>query len=125
MAIIKEIDIDGKKVPFSASAALTRVYRARYGRDLFTDLSALYDDMSKNNANISNLSVKTLETFEDIAYTMAKQADPGAPETPEEWLDQFNMFSIYEVLPQIVEMWKMNEKTTSEIKKKQTTATGQ
>ena len=125
MAIIKEISIDGKKVPFSASAALTRVYRARYGRDLFTDLSALYDDMSKSQADISSLSVKTLETFEDIAYTMAKQADPGVPETPEEWLDEFNMFSIYEVLPQIVKMWKMNEKTTSESKKKQKTATGQ
>lgn len=125
MAIIKVIDIDGKQVPFSASAALTRVYRARYGRDLFTDLSALYDDMSKSQADISSLSVKTLETFEDIAYTMAKQADPGAPETPEEWLDGFNMFSIYEVLPQIVEMWKMNNITTSVSKKKQMTATDQ
>ena len=120
MAIIKEISIDGKKVPFSASAAIMRVYRARFGRDLFEDLSALYAELEKNNEEESSLSIGSLQVFEDIAYTMAKQADPAVPETPEEWLDGFNLFSIYTVLPQIVEMWKMSTATSSKSKKKVT-----
>ena len=45
-----------------------------------------------------------LQKFENIAYIMAKHADPGIPDTPEEWLDEFNTFSIYQVLPKIIEL---------------------
>jgi len=56
--------------------------------------------------------------FENVAYIMAKHADSKQPSTPEEWLDQFNTFSIYEVLPQILELWNLNVHTESESKKK-------
>ena len=118
MAIIKNIEIDGRPVAFNASAAVPRIYRARFGRDLFEDLSVLMDAVEKSSAESSTLSVKALTMFEDIAYTMAKHADASVPETPEEWLDGFNIFSIYGILPQIVEMWKLNSATTSESKKK-------
>ena len=49
---------------------------------------------------------------------MAKYADPSAPETPEEWLDTFDMFSIYFILPQIIELWRLNTKVMVESKKK-------
>ena len=78
----------------------------------------ILDAVEKSSAESSTLSVKALTMFEDIAYTMAKHADAGVPETPEEWLDGFNIFSIYGILPQIVEMWKLNSATTSESKKK-------
>ena len=39
---------------------------------------------------------------------MAKHADSSVPDTPEEWLDAFNTFSIYEILPQIIELWGLN-----------------
>ena len=39
---------------------------------------------------------------------MAKHADPSIPDTPEEWLDGFNAFSIYQVLPQIIELWGLS-----------------
>ena len=121
MAIIKEIEIDGRKVAFSASAAIPRIYRARFGRDLFADLTVLIDEMSNSSSAASTLPVKSLGMFEDIAYTLAKHADPGAPETPDEWLDEFDMFSVYNILPQIIEMWKLNTKSTSESKKKEPT----
>lgn len=37
----------------------------------------------------------------DIAFefVMAKYADVSIPNTPEEWLDGFNTFSTYQVLP--------------------------
>ena len=38
--------------------------------------------------------------------------------TPEEWLDQFNTFSIYEVLPELLDLWNLNISTDVEAKKK-------
>ena len=55
--------------------------------------------------------------FENIAFIMAKHADANVPDTPEEWLDGFNTFSIYQVLPQIIELWGLNVKTEVEAKK--------
>ena len=48
---------------------------------------------------------------------MAQHADPGIPDTPEEWLDAFNTFSIYQVLPKIIELWGLNVRTDAEAKK--------
>lgn len=42
---------------------------------------------------------------------------PSIPDTPEEWLDTFNTFSIYQVLPQLIELWRLNVKTDVESKK--------
>ena len=39
------------------------------------------------------------------------------PNTPEEWLDGFNTFSIYQVLPQLIELWGLNVQTDVEAKK--------
>ena len=44
--------------------------------------------------------------------------DPqGVPDTPDEWLDQFGTFSIYQVLPEIIELWGLNVQTQVESKK--------
>lgn len=59
----------------------------------------------------------SLELFENIAYVMAKHADSSVPDTPEEWLDGFNTFSIYEVLPKLIQLWGLNIKTDAEAKK--------
>lgn len=125
MAIIKSIEIDGRMVAFNASAAVPRIYRAKFGRDLFADLEKLMSSVNGGSEAESSLTMETLEMFEDIAYTMAKHADPTVPETPEAWLDEFNIFSIYAILPQIVEMWRLNSMTTSESKKKASPADAQ
>ena len=44
-------------------------------------------------------------------------ADPSIPKTIDEWLDQFDMFSIYQVLPQILELWGDNLMTDVQAKK--------
>ena len=41
----------------------------------------------------------------------------GQPDTPEEWLDGFGTFSIYQVLPKLIELWGLNVKTDAEAKK--------
>lgn len=119
MAIRKQIEIDGKLVTFKASAALPRVYRLKFGRDIFEDIAKLKTATEEESPEASALSLETLNMFEDVAYTMAKHADDSVPDTVEEWLDQFDVFSIYFILPQIIELWRLNEKTTVSPKKKQ------
>jgi hypothetical protein len=118
MAITKSIEIDGRQVPFKASAAVPRIYRLKFGRDIFSDIDKLIESTQGGDAAESTLDVETLTIFEDVAYTMAKYADPSAPETPEEWLDTFDMFSIYFILPQIIELWRLNTKVMVKSKKK-------
>ena len=125
MSMIKTIEIDGKQVPFKASAAIPRIYRVKYGRDIFKDLMKLQKALNENTADDSNLDLFSLETFENIAYLMAKHADPSLPDTAEEWLDEFSVFSIYQVLPEIVALWGMNVQTQSTAKKNETQSTDQ
>jgi len=120
--IIRDIIIDGKPVPFRASATVPRLYRAQFKRDIFKDLFKLAKSIEKKEKNDSEddsgeLPVEDLEMFENVAYIMAKHADPKQPKTPEKWLEQFDIFSIYEILPQILELWNLNVHTESESKK--------
>ena len=79
------------------------------------DLQKSIDENDPENSALDSFS---LELFEDISYIMAKHADPqGVPDTPDEWLDQFGTFSIYQVLPEIIELWGLNVQTQVESKK--------
>ena len=117
MSMIKQIEIDGKQVSFKASAAIPRIYRMKFQRDIYKDLKALEKSIRDNSEEGSNLDMFSLEMFENIAFVMAKHADASIPNTPEEWLDRFNTFSIYQVLPQLIELWGLNVQTDVEAKK--------
>ena len=117
MSIVKKVEIDGKQVPFKASAAIPRIYRIKFNRDIYKDLRSLEKAVGEGDEENSNLDLFSLEMFENIAYVMAKHADPNIPDTPEEWLDEFNTFSIYQVLPSIIELWGLNVQTEVESKK--------
>ena len=118
MSMVKKIEIDGKEVAFRASAAIPRIYRMKFQRDIYKDLAALEKAIGDNSEEVSNLDMFSLEMFENIAYIMAKHADPSIPDTPEEWLDEFNTFSIYQVLPKIIELWGLNTEVEIDSKKK-------
>ena len=118
MGIRKDIEIDEKMVAFKASAAIPRIYRLKFQRDIYKDLAVLEKSIGDGKEESSNLDMFSLEMFENIAFIMAKHADPSIPDTPEEWLDNFNTFSIYQVLPQLIELWGLNVKTDVESKKK-------
>lgn len=118
MGLVKKIEIDGKEVAFKASAAVPRLYRIKFGRDIYKDLKTLEKSVDKDDPEQSSLDTFSLELFENIAYLMAKHANPSVPDTPEEWLDEFSTFSIYQVLPQLLELWGLNMKSDVEAKKK-------
>lgn len=105
----KTLQIANQEVTFKSSAAIPRLYRVKFGRDIFKDLSKL-EKAYKDNAGkqSSSMQIEDLEIFENVAYIMAYHADPTIPDTIDEWLEQFEMFSIYEVLPEILSLWGSN-----------------
>lgn len=121
----KIIRIDGRDVPFRATAAVPRLYRIKFGRDIMQDMKAIQDAVEKAQNGEQPIPVKMLEVFENVAYLMARHADPDMPEhSVEEWLDTFGTFSIYEVFPQLLELWQVNNLSIAESKKKRTRSTG-
>ena len=125
MAISKNITIDGIEIPFKASATIPRLYRLKFGRDIYRDFSALQKNVRENDSENSGLDIESLEVFENIAYIMAKHANPdNVSDTLDEWLEQFNTFSIYEVLPKLLELWGLNTATQVESKKNIARLTG-
>ena len=113
----KTIAIGDKQVKFRSSATIPRLYRVKFKRDIFKDLSRLESSYKGKSEDGSSLEIEDLEIFENVAYIMAYHADHSIPSTIEEWLDEFEMFSIYEVLPEILELWGMNLQTDIESKK--------
>ena len=122
------LTISGREVGFRATALTPRIYRHKIGRDIIQDLNQLRKSYAKaiegQNAKTeeeqrdAQLSVLDLEIFENAAYVMAKQYDPDVPASLDDWLDGFETFSIYEILPEILQLWSLNERTTAKPKKK-------
>ena len=118
MAVTKKIEIDGQEVEFRASAAVPRMYRIKFGRDIYKDLRQLETSVGENDEDASGLDLFSLEMFENIAFIMAKHASPDTvPSEPDEWLEQFNTFSIYQILPQLIELWGLNVQTQVDARK--------
>lgn len=113
----KTIAIGNKQVKFRSSATIPRLYRVKFKRDIFKDLSRLESSYKGKSEDGSSFEIEDLEIFENVAYIMAYHADHSIPSTIEDWLDEFEMFSIYEVLPEILELWGMNLQTEIESKK--------
>jgi hypothetical protein len=116
----KTVEVCGKEVTFRSSAAVPRLYRIKFKRDIFKDLSKLekaYKERQAQENGAEGFEIEDLEIFENVAYVMAFHADPTIPGTIDEWLEEFEMFSIYEILPEILELWGTNLITDVQAKK--------
>ncbi len=121
---------DGSSLGLRATALTPRLYRHKMGRDLIVDLNNLkksYEKVTKSQQEKEenprrdeiSLSVTDLTIFENVAFIMARQYDPTLPSTAEEWLDSMDrVFTVYELLPDILELWQLNQHTTSAPQKK-------
>lgn len=109
----RSVIIDGQEVLLRASAAIPRLYRIKFQRDILADMrtiqKAIEAQGDQTGDEVSNLPLEALTLFEDVAYLMAKHADKDSvPNDMDEWLDQFGTFSIYQVFPVIRELWEEN-----------------
>lgn len=121
----KTIEIDGKEVKFRATAAVPRLYRIKFGRDIMQDMVELRDAIKKSREEKTSLPLNLLNVFENMAYIMAKHADPELEASNvEEWLDGFSSFSIYAIFPQLLSLWQENIATLAQAKKKLGQLTG-
>ncbi|MCI7735159.1 MAG: hypothetical protein MSK39_10280 [Dysosmobacter sp.] len=121
----KTIVIDGREVRLRASAAIPRLYRIKFRRDILQDMQTIKKAVEKSvqenaqeGGQMSSIPLEALELFENVSYLMAKHADPAVPSTVEEWLDGFETFSIYTVFPAIEELWMANVQQLSTPAKK-------
>ncbi len=111
----KTITIDGKDVKFKATANTPRVYRQAFGRDIYTDISVLIAGFNSDEP----LPITALDAFENVAYCLNSQAEgrelnrESLEKDMSKWLDQFETFSIYRILPQIMELWRSTNEQTS------------
>lgn len=130
----KDINIGNITCHFKSSAAVPRMYRLLFGKDLFKDMSKLASELEESERKekerkemleaegkayykSSTLPISSLETFENIAFVMNKHGDPSQPSDIDEWLEQFETFDVYEILPQLLAMWQKENQQFSTPKK--------
>ena len=141
----RTITIDGKTVTLRASALVPRLYRHLIGRDIIRDMATLKKSYNaaleakkagadEEGQNVAAMTAMDLEIFENVAWVMLKHGaefkdtefgrvlmngDVVVGKSPDEWLDQMDgVFSVYDVLPAILELWDANQRTTSTPAKK-------
>lgn len=86
--------------------------------DIYKDLRSLEKSVGNSDEGESSLDTSSLELFENIAFIMAYHADPQkTPHEPDEWLEQLNTFSIYQILPEIINLWGLNVQQQVDSKK--------
>lgn len=117
--------IGGKEYRMRASALTPRLYRSFFGRDMIRDMQRLLDaynkkltlpeDATEEQKQAADLAIiDHLEVFENVAWVFCKEGGEDVGNSPEEWLDGVEgMFSIYEAMPEIIELWVDNQTTTS------------
>ncbi len=115
------VEMNGKKIGLRATALTPRLYRFKIGRDMMSDMNKLkksfekaVDSKGTESEEDAQLDVLDLTIFENVAYIMAKQYDKTLPDNIDDWLDnQDEVFTVYELLPDILELWQLNNQTTS------------
>ena len=122
----KVVIIGDRELGLKATALTPRIYRFQFGRDMVVDMNQLRKNFAKavkakqedETEEDAQLSALDLTIFENVAFIMAKQNDPSLPDTPEQWLDeQDTVFTVYQLLPHILELWQANQSTTAIPKK--------
>lgn len=126
MEKIIEIE-EGRSLNFKASAFSPILYNRLFpGRDYLKDMETLNEENEKEE---KTFGMDDYELFARIAYLFAYQGLAPSPITTEEqkkflekyptvweWIDTFNTFSIYEILPEIMDLWYQNGKKVSKEK---------
>ena len=119
MAITTTITVDGKEVTLRASAAVPRLYRIKFRRDIILDMQAVARAVEDKDQTGQALPLEALELFENMAHIMAKHGDKDAvPDSPDDWLEEFSTFSIYKIFPVLKALWEGNMEALDVAKKK-------
>lgn len=110
----KTVKIDNKEVKFVSNSATPFLYREEFHRDVIADMKHIMEKWKDGHDDFD------LSCIEKIAFIMAKQGHSEHTDgTVMEWLEQFDgLLSVYQALPDIIEVWNVGAKTQSVPKKK-------
>lgn len=106
----KTIKIGEADIKMRSSAAIPRLYRIKFRRDIFKDLNSI-------QATDDSIPFESIEIFENLAYIMAAHADPDINPNVEEWLAQFDTKDFFNALADIMSLWSEEVEQTSTEKK--------
>ena len=73
MAITRNIEIDGVEVPFRASAAVPRLYRMKFGRDIYKDLAYSHSSWNEKMHGLISVSSITALFKKQVIFVILKQ----------------------------------------------------
>lgn len=122
--IKKTINIDGRDVTLASSGYLPFFYREKIGRDMVKDMSHLMkgykrlsdlpEDATEEERFDAQLDIIDMQIFADVAWAMQKYAGEDVKETTREWLEEFDgAFTVMQLMPTVVELWAITNKTTA------------
>lgn len=139
--MVRKIEVEeGRVITFKASAFSPIAYNNIFpGGDFLRDMAVLEDvakemkDKAADDKSVLRDAVMPMDVYKyfvRISYLFAYQGLAPTPRQTEEqveflakypdpwdWIDTFDTFSIYELLPEIMEMWNLNEKQAAQAKK--------
>lgn len=102
----KTIEIDGKQVKFESKGSTVLRYSKQFNSDFLVDLSKM-EKLTKlkkgKQPTYEELKDLDMEVFYNICWVLAKTADNKIAE-PLDWLDTFEQFPLFEILPQIQDL---------------------
>ncbi len=111
----KTVNIGNIEVLMKVNANTPRLYREEFGRDLIIDLKKFMSHIDKQGRINGEFDFSTIE---NMAFIMQKQAN--GCKTIDEFLDQFEgIDDLYEAMADIIGLWNLSKKNTSEAKKKE------
>lgn len=121
----RTIMIDGQEVRLRASAAIPRLYRIKFQRDILQDMQKIRKELElvrnekKEVSECDTAMMEVMNLVENVAYIMAKHADKDAvPDTVEDWMNTMEPFSVMKILPVVIDLWTANMQTTVQPVKK-------
>lgn len=127
--IEKTVTLSGKEVKIRSSALIPKLYRVKFGRDMvrdmrhlakaYTALRELPETATDAEREEAQFSILDSDIFESVAWLMLRHAGNDVGESPDEWLESLDgIFDLYQILPDVLELWANNNKTTSVPRKK-------
>ena len=110
----KILTISGKEVPFKSSGAFFLRYRSQFGKDPLQEIIVLNKGLEDYNKTGSFEHIDTVVLF-NLIWALAKTANPDI-KPPMEWLDEFDEFPVFELLPELEDMLVQSLGTSKSVK---------
>jgi hypothetical protein len=107
MAVTKMIEIDGKPVEFKASAAIPRIYRNQFGRDVYKDLMVLNDaikDQKEEGKLLLSFVGRNNETIERYYEKVDEGTGTILRNIIEDTLEEYDDLSVNDRVAILLEM---------------------